>query len=44
MSKELNSILKEAYDQYKDVSNPPVPIKEIKEYLELEGIEVDVEN
>lgn len=44
MSKELNDLLEKAYIEFKDVPNPPVPIKEIKEYLELEGIEVDVEN
>lgn len=40
MSKELNKILKQAYDQFKDVSNPPVPIEEIKAYLKIEGIEL----
>jgi hypothetical protein len=41
MDEELNKLLKQAYDQYKDVKNPPVPIEEIKEYLELEGIEIE---
>jgi hypothetical protein len=40
MSKELNETLKEAYNRYKDDPNPPVPLGTIKEYLELEGIEV----
>lgn len=40
MSKELNDRLKEAYNRYKDDPNPPVPLGTIKEYLELEGIEV----
>ena len=26
MSKELNDLLKQAYNKYKDVPNPPVPI------------------
>ena len=33
--------LKDIYQTYKDDKNPPVPIKEIKEYLELSGIKVD---
>lgn len=41
MSKELNDLLKKAYNEYRDVPNPPVPIKEIKEYLELKEIEVN---
>jgi hypothetical protein len=40
MSLELNEILKKAYNRYKDDPNPPVPLGTIKEYLELEGIEV----
>jgi hypothetical protein len=41
MSKELNDTLKEAYNRYKDDLNPPVPLRTIKEYLELEGINPD---
>ncbi len=44
MSKELNNLLKQAYIQYKDFKDPPVPIHEIKAYLKLEGIEIDSEN
>jgi hypothetical protein len=41
MSVELNEILTKAYHQYKDESNPPVPLATIKEFLELEGINLD---
>ena len=33
--------LKTIYKTYKDDENPPVPIKEIKEYLELSGVELE---
>jgi len=41
MSKELNKLLKKAYYLYKNDTNSPVPIKTIKEYLELEGIDLE---
>lgn len=41
MSEEFKTLLKKIYDQYKEHENPPVPIVEIKEYLELEGIELE---
>lgn len=44
MSKELNEILKKAYNRYKDVKNPPISLKPIKEYLETEGVELDVQS
>jgi len=33
--------LKKVYNTYKNHNNPPVPIKKIKEYLELSGISLD---
>ncbi len=33
--------LKAIYYEHKDEKNPKVPLKTIKKYLELEGIEVD---
>lgn len=41
MSEELNKLLIKAYILYEKDSDPPVPLKAIKEYLHLEGIEVD---
>lgn len=41
MSNELNTILKQAYLQYKSDPNPPVPLEAIKEYLKLEGIDLE---
>jgi hypothetical protein len=41
LSKELNNVLIKAYFQFKDYDNPPVPITEIKEYLEFEGVELE---
>lgn len=43
MSEKLNKLLIDVFNQYKDSDNPPVPIPEIKDFLELEGIELDVE-
>jgi len=43
MSNELNDLLKKAYKCWKDIENPPVPIKTIKEYLELEGISLEAD-
>jgi hypothetical protein len=44
LSEELNNVLIKAYYQFKDYDNPPVPITEIKEYLELEGVELEENN
>jgi hypothetical protein len=41
MSYELNNLLKQAYYRYKNDPNSPVPIKKIKEYLQLEGIDLE---
>lgn len=41
MSEELNRLLIKAYDRYKNDINPPVPIEIIKEYLILEGIDLE---
>lgn len=41
MSKEFNAVLINAYNEYRDHPDPPVPLKLIKEYLEDEGISVD---
>ena len=38
MSNELNKLLEEAYYRYKNYSDPPVPLKIIKEFLKGEGI------
>ena len=37
----LNEKLKDIYKAYKDEKNPPVPVKEIKEYLKLSGVELE---
>ncbi len=37
----LNDKLKDIYQTYKDEKNPPVPVKEIKEYLKLFGVELE---
>lgn len=41
MSKELNELLKKAYYRWKGNSDSPVPIESIKEFLELEGINLE---
>lgn len=41
---KLNKKLIDIYNTYKDHENPPVPLKTIKEYLELEGISLNEEN
>lgn len=38
----LNEKLKDIYMTYKDHENPPVPLDTIKEFLELEGISLEV--
>ena len=37
----LNDKLKEIYQTYKDHKNPPVPVKKIKEYLKLSGVQLE---
>lgn len=44
MSEEFKNLLKKTYDQYKNDENPPIPLEEIKEYLELEGVELEETN
>lgn len=39
--KKLNDLLKEAYHRYKNDPDPPVPLDTIKEYLEMEGEDID---
>jgi len=41
VTEEFKTLLKKTYDQYKDHENPPIPLNEIKEYLELEGVELE---
>jgi hypothetical protein len=41
MSKKLNKLLKKAYNKYQNDPNPPIPLKTIKEFLELEGISLE---
>jgi hypothetical protein len=43
MLKILDKKLKDIYYEYKDRKNPPVPVKTIKKYLELEGVPLDEE-
>lgn len=38
MSNELNDVLLKTYTRWKDHENPPVPIPEIREFLESEGV------
>lgn len=44
MSEELNILLIKAYFLYKDDPDPPLPIKTLKEFLELENISLDESN
>ena len=37
----LNDKLKEIYQTYKDHEKPPVPVKKIKEYLKLSGVQLE---
>jgi hypothetical protein len=37
----FNDKLKEIYQTYKDHKNPPVPVKKIKEYLKLSGVQLE---
>ena len=43
MLRILDKKLKAIYYQYKDQKNPPVPVKKIKKFLELEGVPLDEE-
>lgn len=38
MLKSLDEKLKIIYDEHKNDTNPPVPVKTIRKYLELEGV------
>jgi LEA14-like dessication related protein len=38
---DLTKKLKDIYTTFKNQSNPPVPIQDIKEFLELEGVELN---
>lgn len=40
MSEQFNNLLKRTYIKYKNKNNPPIPLREIKEYLEFEGIDL----
>jgi len=37
----FNDKLKDIYQTYKDHENPPVPVKKIREYLELSGVSLE---
>jgi hypothetical protein len=41
MSNEFNKVLKNAYYQFKDYLDPPIPLELIKSYLEDEGIQLE---
>lgn len=41
MNEELNALLQKAYQSWKNDLDPPIPLKTIKEYLELEGVTLD---
>jgi len=41
MLKKLDKKLKAIYIKYKDQKNPPVPVKKIKIFLELENVPLD---
>ncbi len=43
MSEELNKLLKKAYHLYKDNSDSPIPLQTIKDYLKLEGVDLNEE-
>jgi hypothetical protein len=42
-SKDFNKLLIEVYNRFKDEPEPPIPIKEVKELLSLDGIELKTE-
>lgn len=41
MTEELNNLLQEAYHSWKNHPNPPIPLETIRDYLALEGLQVD---
>jgi len=41
LTKEFNDLLKHFYFSYIDKENPPIPLKTIKDYLELEGVTLE---
>jgi len=41
MNEELNALLQEAYQSWKNDPDPPIPLNTIKEYLALEGVNLD---
>jgi hypothetical protein len=43
MSKTLEDKLLAIYLNYKDKKNPPVPLELIREYLELFGVNLDID-
>jgi hypothetical protein len=44
MVKSFDEKLKTIYDEHKNDTNPPVPVKTIRKYLELEGVFDDNKN
>jgi hypothetical protein len=43
MSKKFVDKLKDIYRRHKDEENPTVPVKDIKEFLELSGVPLEEE-
>ena len=43
MSESFNKLLIEVYNRFKDEPDSPIPIKEVKELLSLDGIELKTE-
>ena len=43
MAKDFNKLLLEVYNRFKDEPDSPIPIKEVKDLLSLDGIEVETE-
>jgi N-acetyl-beta-hexosaminidase len=41
MPKRFTDKLKDIYKTYKDKKNPPVPVKDIRDFLELSGIPLE---
>ena len=41
MSEELNILLKQAYYNWKDDPDPPIPLESIKKYLKLECVDLE---
>ena len=40
MSEELTKLLKQLYYRYNGRKNPPINLEAVREYLELEGIDL----